>query len=412
MNKTSKRFLEALKASLTGETIYWDDMSAEEWKKLFRLSGKHQLLPMIYHSVYECLSSQGYTDVIKVGDRKTMNQIARQVTKTTEFLTLYKQLCDLGAKPLVLKGLVCRNLYPNPDQRPSTDEDMVILPEYFEQCHKCCLDFGMHLLRDNQDIVSDYEVSYWKDDTKLYIEMHKALFPSESKAYGAFNQFFEGIHERAIEEHIQGVSIHTLSHTDHLLFLICHALKHFIAGGFGIRQACDITLFANKYGSQIDWEFVMECCKYISAVKLAAGIFKIGEKYLTFNPEQACYPKNWREIEVDEEALLEDMIMGGVLGNSTKGRIHSRNITIHAVDSQRDDMVSKNKFWGILFPSRKYMARRYKYLDKHPYLLPVAWITRMLRYGLETNERDNNPTQSIKIGEERIELLRRYGVLK
>lgn len=412
MNQTSKRFLEALKASLKGQTIYWDNMSAEEWKKLFRISETQQLLPMVYQAVYKCLASQGHGDVMKVGSRKTMNQIARQVTKTSEFLALYQQFCELGAKPLVLKGVICRNLYPNPDQRPSTDEDILILPEHFDKCHECCLDFGMHLLRENQDIITDYEVSYWKDNTKLYIELHKALFPTESKAYGDLNQLFEGVHERAIQENIQGTDIYTLSHTDHLLFLICHALKHFIAGGFGIRQACDITLFANKYGSQIDWEFVMECCKSISAEKLAAGIFRIGDKYLTFDPEQACYPKIWGEIEVDEKPLLEDMLMGGVLGNSSMGRIHSRNITIHAVTSQKDDMVSKNKFWGILFPSRKYMARKYKYLDKHPYLLPVAWITRMLRYGLETNEKDNNPTQSIKIGEERIELLRRYGVLK
>ena len=203
-----------------------------------------------------------------------------------------------------------------------------------------------------------------------------------------------------------------MSHTDHLLFLICHALKHFIAGGFGIRQVCDITLFANKYGSQIDWEFIMECCKSISAVKLAAGIFRIGEKYLTFDPEQACYPKIWGEIEVDEELLLADMLTGGILGNSSKGRVHSHSITIHAVASQKDDVVSKNKFWGILFPSRKYMARKYKYLDRYPYLLPIAWISRVFQYGMDMDKKDNNPAQSMKIGEERIELLKQYGVLK
>lgn len=32
--------------------------------------------------------------------------------------------------------------------------------------------------------------------------------------------------------------------SDHLFYLICHALKHFYHSGFGIRQVCDILLFA------------------------------------------------------------------------------------------------------------------------------------------------------------------------
>ena len=87
MNQASKRLLEALKASLQGKTIYWNDMSVDEWKQIFRLSEKHQVLPMIYQCTYECLASQGYADVVKVGNRKTMSQIAKQVTKTTEFLS-------------------------------------------------------------------------------------------------------------------------------------------------------------------------------------------------------------------------------------------------------------------------------------------------------------------------------------
>ena len=62
MNYISKRFLEALKASLKGQTIYWDNMSAEEWKKLFRISETQQLLPMVYQAVYNCLASQGVED--------------------------------------------------------------------------------------------------------------------------------------------------------------------------------------------------------------------------------------------------------------------------------------------------------------------------------------------------------------
>lgn len=412
MTKTSERFLEAVKASLNEQTVYWDHMSEEEWKDLFGFATIHQLLPLIYQSVYPCLVSQGHQKLIHIAERKSLTQISRQVNKTKDFLLLYKDICDKDVKPLVLKGLVCRNLYPQPDQRPSTDEDIFIRSEDFDISHQCCLDFGMHLLRDNQDILSDDEVSYWKDDTKLYIELHKTLFSSEEGTKGDWNELFEGVHERTIRENIQGIDIYTLNYTDHLLYLICHALKHFIGGGFGIRQVCDITMFANKYGNHIDWEFLLDSCKRIDGEKVAAAIFRIGETYFTFDAKQACYPKAWREIEVELEPLLEDMLTGGILGASSPERLHSNSITIQAVASQNNKNTGRNHIFSIFFPPKKYMVRNYKYLDKHPYLLPVAWISRMFRYGKDLDKKGNNPVQSIQIGEQRKELLKKYGVLK
>ena len=66
-----------------------------------------------------------------------------------------------------------------------------------------------------------------------------------------------------------------------------------------------------------------------------------------------------------------------------------------------------------VFPPIDQMLGRYPYLKKKPYLLPYAWVVRILRYrkeqrlGLETDA-----VKSLKIGRERIELLRRYGIIR
>ena len=39
-------------------------------------------------------------------------------------------------------------------------------------------------------------------------------------------------------------TIRILAPTDHLLCLLCHAYKHFLYAGFGIRHVCDIGIFA------------------------------------------------------------------------------------------------------------------------------------------------------------------------
>ena len=58
------------------------------------------------------------------------------------------------------------------------------------------------------------------------------------------------------------------------------------------------------------------------------------------------------------------------------------------------------------------MQKDYAYLDKYPYLLVVAWISRIVKYGMKLDKRKNNPARSLKIGMRRVELLKEYGVIE
>ena len=412
MNTTHKRFLEALRASLQKKNIDWTGLSESDWRALFRLADSQGVLPLVYQATYDCPSAKEHADIMASYFSIVSEQVAMQAIKTAEFLEVYQRLCNLGVKPLIVKGLICRKLYPFPDYRPSTDEDVFIPINQFEICHKEFMDYGMQLLEEDEDIMKPHEVAYWKQPSLLYIELHKTLFVPESDVYGDFNRFFTDAHERALQEMVQEVPVYTLNYTDHLFYLICHAFKHFIGSGFGIRQVCDITLFANQYGKEIDWEVLRKQCEEISADRLVATLFLIGEKYLTFHPEQACYPESFAELAIDEEDLLKDMLEGGVLGNVNLSRIHSSNITLQAMSKNRKGKELRGMLLKTVFPSKKYLIRRYKYLDKYPFLLPVAWGSRVFKYLGETNKRHNDPGKAMQIGAQRVELLRKYGVLR
>lgn len=49
-----------------------------------------------------------------------------QTMRTNEFLELNKKLHAAGVRPLVVKGIICRNLYPQPDYRRFGDEDVLV----------------------------------------------------------------------------------------------------------------------------------------------------------------------------------------------------------------------------------------------------------------------------------------------
>lgn len=181
---------------------------------------------------------------------------------------------------------------------------------------------------------------------------------------------------------------------------------------------CDIILFANRYGKEIDWKYVLYSCREIRADLFAAAMFKMGEKYLVFDPEKACYPEEWRSIDVDETGMLDDLLESGVFGQSNMSRKHSSNITLNAVIADKRGEKAKSgkirsAIKAVCLPVDK-MSGRFPYLKKMPLLLPVAWIQRVWIYKKETagKQESNNAADSIKIGNERVELMRKYGIIK
>lgn len=257
-----------------------------------------------------------------------------------------------------------------------------------------------------------YEVPFVKQGSPLYIELHKSLFPPESDAYGDFNRYFEHVWDRSVELSAEGQTVCTLGYTDHLFYLICHAFKHFLHSGFGIRQVCDMILFANTWGKEIEWDTMLTWCKEIHADQFSAALFQIGQKYLCFDPDKAGYTESWRRIQVEEGMLLDDLLDAGIYGDSDMSRKHSSNMTLDAVAADKKGKKASNAVLKSLFPSAKSLQGRYPYLQKHPYLLPVAWISRVLHYRAETkNSINNNAADSLKIGNQRIELLKKYGII-
>lgn len=415
IDKIDKMLLQALKASLLNKKVEWDEeTSQEEWLRLFRQAEVHHILPLIYDAVYSCPAAKRLDpSFLTPFKRRTVQQVMTQTISTGEFLQLYQYLGEADIRPVMVKGIVCRELYPHPDYRVSGDEDMLIRPEDFERCHARMLEYGMALADPEQDIQEAYEVPYGKPGSPVYIELHKYLFSPDSEAYGELNMFFGNVHENPAEITVQGVPIFTMDHTSHFFYLICHAFKHFLHSGFGVRQVCDIVLYANEYGSRIDWNRVLEECRAIHAELFTAALLRIGEKYLVFDPRKACCPETWSGMEIDETMLLQDLLAAGVYGDADMSRKHSSNITLNMVSAQKQGKKGGTSVLRTVFPSAKSMSGRYPYLKRRPWLLPAAWADRLLKYRKETSRAaDNDAASSVQIGNDRIALMRKYGIIK
>lgn len=402
MKRETELFLQAVLAALKNETVDWDmEISRAEWESILKTAEAHRMLPMVYQAVYNCLAARAADpELMRYYRMCTMQMVMIQTRKSVEFEPLLDTLISAGVEPLVVKGITCRRLYPNPDHRMSADEDVLIPPENFELCNRVLNRMGLSTPDPKSGA---YELPYTSKSSPLYIEIHRSLFSEADAVYDNWNRCFKDIRSRAVE--IDGVP--TLHPTDHMLYLLMHAFKHFLHSGFGLRQVCDMILFANRYGSQIDWEYVLDRCRIIRAELFAAGLFRIGWKYLGFDLEKSRYPLQWQAVYVDEQPLLEDILASGVYGSADENRLHSSSLTLHAVSAQKQGKAGSAGLLKTVFPAAKDLENRYPYLKNKPLLLPVAWTQRLIKYGKSSNK----ASESVLIGNERIELLKKYGVL-
>lgn len=404
-------FLEAMRAALENRQVKWTaDVSPEQMFQIVHLAEQHHVLPLIFEAIYACPAATAMDGVLFMKcKRSTVQSVMAQALKTEDFLALNRHLRANGVTPVVVKGLICRNLYPQPDCRVSGDEDVLCGEHQFKTCHKAMIDFGME---PSGSTLESYEVPYRMEDSALFIELHKSLFPRQSDIFSDCNRFFDDCFDRLIEIDVQGEPVATLNHTDHLLYLILHAFKHFLHAGFGIRQVCDMVLYANAFGEQIDWDYVQSKCRGLRADKFAAALFAIGEKHLGFQPDKACYPYSWSKLQADGDALLADLLYGGIYGSSDMSRVHSSNMTLNAVSADKKGKKSKGNLIKTIFPPAKSLEQRFPYLRRAPILLPVAWASRIFSYAKESiSEPESAASEIIRTGSQRIELLRQYDII-
>lgn len=397
LTTTETQFLHIVKAAISG-----GDLPAEkvDWPAIFTLANQQKLLPILFEAVRKMPAAEENVALFAVTKQQVIGQVLNQTVRSAEFSDLYHKLRSAGLHPIVVKGQLCSRLYPLKDHRISADDDLLIPDGEFMACHEQLLANGLTTDTPADELASADEVSYTKNGSPLYIELHRRLFDSSEDAHDELNHFFASL------KPVETDSFLTMPPHEHLLYLLLHAYKHFVRSGIGLRQFCDIGLWARAYHAEIDWQRLHDQCASVHAATFAAAAFRIARDYLGIDFDLPMP----LDASIDAEPLLHDTLCGGVYGSNDLTRLHSSTVTLNAVKANRTG--EKSSVLSTVFPKREYLVRRYPYLKKRPYLLPVAWVQRIAHYASEKQSgADSSASGSIKLGKERIELMKRYGIM-
>lgn len=409
MRKIYEDFLQLLRSSLYNQNT--TVLSSPDWEEIFKLASIHKVEPLIYESAYKTESfKEQDQNFIKHFKTTSMQIIYSQIQRSDRFLQLYRKFKQEEIKILVFKGIILRELYPIPDERISGDEDLLIEKKDLKKAIKILEENDMERALSDEEEADVYH--YFCKKTGLHLELHTTLFGEKSTTNRKMEEIFATVFQDIDTISISNVDVHTFSLDKHFLYIICHAIKHFVSCGTGIRQICDISMYINKHHEIINWDYIWKEIADLGYDTLLVNLLQIAIDYLDLDENKIIYPKNKNRYYINTKDLLEDIMDGGVYGASTQARLNAANMSLDALNKESKSKIKSNL--AAIFPKAENLKGRYKYLEKYPILLPVAWGSRIFTYTKERGSLSSvgaTAKETIAVGNRRIDLLKEYKLI-
>lgn len=387
--------LNAFSSFFTGNDFNALSVNDDNIGDFLKSAHKHKISAVAIHSLLKNKNSLS-SGVVSNLKSEQFRRITLQTRKTEAFLSVYSEMINSGLCPICVKGLILSSLYPVPDIRECSDEDLLVSQDEYERCEKILVDNGFIL---NSQGRNGYVKTYFNEKTGCMIDLHHTLFPDEKGIYNEFNLLFCDVFENKKCLTYNGMKIYSPSADKLMLYLIIHIFKHFVYSGVGIRQIADVSLLANS--ETFDWNELFLTLEKFNLSTFTSAILLIGNKF--FNLDINNINSNFFDKNIDITDILDDILNGGIYGSSDADHIRSNNIIFEEY-KKSTGFSRKKKF----LPTYEMMKSKYKYLDRHPYLLPVSYVNKFFDY----IKSDHNFSKTVDTAKIRKELMKKYGILK
>ena len=375
MDVTKQGIIVLLKSAITAQALPLP--GGFDIQAALPLARQHHMSTMIYDGAVRCGVPRGIPAMQKLFQSYCR---ALQVSEgqMAEFYKICRAFDDAQIDYMPLKGCRMKLLYPKPELRLMGDVDILIRMEQYAKIRPLAEALGY-----TEKSETDHEL-IWTKPT-LYLELHKRVISSyNSDLYGYFG---EGWGRAKVANGTQ----YALSKEDEFIYLFAHYVKHYRAGGIGCRHVVDLWVYQRE-NPDMDYAYIeAELDKlgllkfYKNTMAMIALWFGDGKTsdLLEFMTEYIFNSGSWGETM--------NRIKGGALRDAR--RLHTSARTAYIIRT--------------LFPEVHVLRKKYKILQKAPWMLPVVWIIRPFykvlfeRKSLESKKRDIKALGSKRLEKER-----------
>ena len=369
MNNAQKQFVDILSAGIRGKLAdkVYDNV---EWDEVIDLADKHKVEGIIYLALRKSklISNIGEEKISLLKQKAAITGIT-QSRHISGLSTVLNKINERNIPVIVLKGLVVREFYPQPDQRSMNDADILVHEGDVEKVKQLLIDMGYVYLEDHK---ASHHIALVHHKYQ-FIELHWNLFKRDGFS-NELEHYERLIWRRAIKVNVGEAEVLSLSYEDLALHLCMHMAAHLAATGFGVRQLCDLVLLVEHKGDEIDWNsFIMKARMY-GFEKFSKIIFLLCNKL--FNMEA---PKEINIKVVNNKkyvsALLDEIFEAGVHGKKEMANQFATQVAFNFEEKDSNATLGAiNRYFRFIFPKIDDMSDKYSYAKKVKILAPIAWI--------------------------------------
>lgn len=366
-------FLQTISNHLKREkTIVPDGLN---WDLIIQYAQDHKIEGILYYQCKDYLKKQPQlVDAYKTLLKEYYKSIYRYIKIEKTVNELQRALNEEEIPFLIVKGIMISQLYPIPALRTMCDIDVVLINEHDrEKANEILNRIGFVTKK------GAFEWNLYRDG--IGVELHDHLVYGENDNSERSNLFC------GFSNHIThvGNECYELNKDYHFVYLIEHLRKHFTSHGVGFRQFIDIAILCLEYGTEFDWIWIEENCRKVQLWDFVKHVLSFCCEWWGLNFDVPFQLPNHSE-EFWEEAT-NSIFLNGVFGFQNEQ--HMEN----AIRSIRHPQKAPSMFRAIILMfnlvCRPYSEMvRYPYcafLNKKVFLLPIAWIYRLI-YILRSNK--------------------------
>lgn len=368
MNTTEKQFIDLLSNSIRNEVCKkkYDNV---DWNELMNLSRKHKIEGLIYSALNKAeLLENIDEDKVKDLKKEVFFTGVTQISNMSKLEKVFNEFSKENVPVIVLKGLVVREYYPQPEQRSMSDADIFVKAKDINKSKKILIDLGY----TEVDAEASHHIKYIKSGYPM-IELHWHVMKRDGFS-DELDLFEDDIWDRTIEVKVKGAKVLSLGYEDLALHLCMHMAAHLAASGFGVRQIADLVLLVEKKGHLIDWTLFINKAEEFGFKKFIIIMFKICNILFSMD-----IPKEMAVYKIDDEEMFESLIStifdGGVYGKKDMASNFANQVAFNYKGKDSNATIGAiRRYFRFIFPSIETMSDKYSYARKIRILTPIAWI--------------------------------------
>lgn len=335
-----------IKSGLYNEPVTVSD--GVDFDRVYALCKEHGLIALAYYGI-KASKLNINSDMLN----KFENDIMMYVLNDTKVDVIFSELSEIFNDSKIdfmpIKGVVMREMYPNPEMRTMGDIDILIKESQFSDISELMNKYGYELMNESR-----HEYVYGKNTA--VVELHKSLVPVYDEDY--YSYFGTGW-KRAVTNRN---SRYSMSSEDEYIYLLAHMAKHYRNAGVNILHMVDIWVYLMN--NKLDSDYLKKELENLGLYKFHCNVLKTLENWF----------KDGEETEMTE-FITKRMFESGCWGTFENFHLSK---ALQEVEKKGGNAKAQ-RLLSYAFPPYDAMVTSYPILKGRRYLLPVVWLGRMLK---------------------------------